>query len=321
MKTILPLLLLVLIHHFLLAPLIRKKLPLYIGLLTVLLVLYGVWCLNPAGRTDVPPRPEMHPGMLPPPPPGPDGKHPGPEGGQRPMRPEVMKLIMGVLLIGADLGIFFYVESRRRERRMKEMEAEFAKQSLESLRYQINPHFFMNTLNNIHALVDIDPEKAKESIEEFSKMMRILLYEGDAPTIPLAKELDFIEHFISLMRIRYPEESVRIDTVFPDAPSGVVVPPLVMASFVENAFKHGVSYSEGSFIRINVEIEEGKVVFRCSNSCHPSDNDSRHGIGLENIRKRLTLLYGPAYMLSINQDDRQYEVLLAIPSQPDMKLS
>ena len=107
MKTFLPLLLLVLIHHFLLAPLIRKKLPLYIGLLTVLLVLYGVWCLNPAGRTDVPPRPEMHPGMLPPPPPGPDGKHPGPEGGQRPMRPEVMKLIMGVLLIGAFINSGF----------------------------------------------------------------------------------------------------------------------------------------------------------------------------------------------------------------------
>ncbi|MBQ2544387.1 MAG: histidine kinase, partial [Bacteroidales bacterium] len=81
-----------------------------------------------------------------------------------------MRLIMGVLLVGVDLGVFFYVESRRRERRMKELEAENTKQRLESLRYQINPHFFMNTLNNIHALVDIDPDKAKESIEEFSKM-------------------------------------------------------------------------------------------------------------------------------------------------------
>lgn len=321
MKTLLPLLLLVLVHHFFLMPLIRKKLPLYIGLLAALLVLFGVWCFAPVSRAAYPSFPEMQPGMVPPPPPGSEADRPGPKGGQRPLRPEAMKLIMGVLLIGADLGIFFYVESRRRERRMKEMEAEFTKQRLESLRYQINPHFFMNTLNNIHALVDIDPEKAKESIEKFSKMMRILLYEGDAPTIPLAKELDFIEHFISLMRLRYPEESVRIDTVFPEVSSGAVVPPLVMASFVENAFKHGVSYSSSSFIRIKVDMQDGKVVFRCSNSYHPSENDSRHGIGLENIRKRLTLLYGSSYALFIDDTDDRYDVVLSIPAQPDQNLS
>ena len=109
---------------------------------------------------------------------------------------------------------------------MKELEAENIRQQLESLRYQINPHFLMNTLNNIHALVDLDPEKAKESIEVFSKMMRVLLYEGNAPTIPLAKELDFIEHFISLMRLRYPEDAVRIETVFPAACPDAAVPPL-----------------------------------------------------------------------------------------------
>ena len=237
------------------------------------------------------------------------------------MRPEVMKMIMGILLVGVDLGAFFYVESKRKERRMQELQAENLSQRLESLRYQINPHFFMNTLNNIHALVDIDPEKAKESIEVFSKMMRILLYEGDAPAIPLAKELDFIEHFISLMRLRYPEESVRIDTDFPESRAGAVVPPLVMGSFVENAFKHGVSYSAESYIRIKVEMKDGKVVFRCTNSSHPSDNDARHGIGLENIKKRLTLLYGPSYTLSINDGVEEYDVLLAIPAHPEIKLS
>ncbi len=232
-----------------------------------------------------------------------------------------MKLIMGVLLLGVDLGAFFYVESSRKERRMKELQAENLSHRLETLRYQINPHFFMNTLNNIHALVDLDPEKAKESIEEFSKMMRILLYEGDAPTIPLAKELDFIEHFLSLMRLRYPEDAVSIETVFPRDRSGVAVPPLVMASFVENAFKHGVSYSEDSFIRIKVELQEGKVLFLCSNSSHPSEGDGRNGVGLENVRKRLALLYGKDYTLSIDESGGRYEVLLAIPSQPEIQLS
>lgn len=312
MLTLIPYLLLVAIHHFLLAPLLRKKVPLYIVLTVVLLALFGAWCLS---RPGFPPPQEWQSAQAPPPAPGPS--RPGPDGDRGPMRPEVMKLIMGVLLVGVDLGAYFYVESRRRERRMKELQAENLSQQLESLRYQINPHFFMNTLNNIHALVDIDPEKAKESIEVFSKMMRILLYEDQAPTIPLAKELDFIEHFISLMRLRYPEESVRIDTVFPEDRSGAVVPPLVMASFVENAFKHGISYSSESFIRIKAEMQGGKVVFRCSNSSHHSGEGESQGIGLDNIRKRLELLYGPAYTLSIDEAQGQYDVMLAFPSQPE----
>lgn len=321
MKTLLPFLLLVLIHHLLLAPLIRKRLPLYIGLTTALLILFGVWCFSPLSRPQgTPPFPEET-DMMPPPPAGPAGRVPDKPGRLGPMSPEASRLIMGILLIGVDLGVYFYIESRRKERRMKELEAENTKQQLEALRYQINPHFLMNTLNNIHALVDIEPEKAKESIEEFSKMMRILLYEGNAPTIPLAKELNFIEHFISLMRLRYPEDAVRIDTIFPEDISGAAVPPLLMASFVENAFKHGISYSAESFIRVKVELQDGKVVFHCSNSSHPSDGDERHGIGLENIRKRLSLLYGNTFVLSTDEEEGRYDVLMAIPTQPEIQLS
>ena len=321
MKYLLSLLVLVLIHHFLLAPLIRKRTPLYIGLTVLLLVLFGGWCFWPIGSTQGPPPPPWQEEMAPPPPPEPEGRGPAPQGNRGPIRPETFRLIIGILLVGVDLGVYFYLESRRKERRMKELEAENTKQRLESLRYQINPHFFMNTLNNIHALVDIDPEKAKVSIEEFSKMMRILLYEGDAPTIPLAKELDFIEHFISLMRLRYPEESVQIETAFPENRAGVAVPPLVMASFVENAFKHGVSYTDASFIRVKVELQDGKIVFHCSNSSHPAEGDDRHGIGLENIKKRLTLLYGADYVLTIDEGGGRYDVLLAIPAQPDILAS
>jgi LytS/YehU family sensor histidine kinase len=299
MKTLIPFLLLVLIHHFLLAPLIRKKLSLYIGLTLTLLVLFGIWVVSFGNPPQGPPPPDM----------------------RGPIKPEWMQVAMGILLVGVDLGVYFYIDSRRKERRMKELEAENAKQRLESLRYQINPHFLMNTLNNIHALVDIDPEKAKESIEEFSKMMRILLYEGDAPTIPLESELVFIEHFISLMRLRYPEDALRIETVFPEDRGWVVVPPLVMASFVENAFKHGVSYSEESFIRVEVELRDGQTVFHCTNSSHPAEGDNRHGIGLENLKKRLALLYGNAYSLSIDEDGGRYDVLLSVPSQPTLQVS
>ncbi len=305
MKEILAFLLLVLLHHFLLAPLIRKRLPLYIGLTFLLLAVFGVWCFSFHAHPQGPPPLPEHAEMA----------HPGP------LRPETARLIIGILLVGVDLGAFFYVESRRKEHRMRELQAENLRQQLESLRYQVNPHFFMNTLNNIHALVDIDPEKAKESIEVFSKMMRIMLYEGNEPTIPLAKELDFMDHFIALMRLRYTEEAVRIETFFPEDRSGAVVPPLLMASFVENAFKHGVSYAEESFIRVRVDHRDGKVVFRCSNSSHPSDKEEQHGLGLENIRKRLTLLYGKSFVLSIKEETGRYDVMMEIPSQPDNPLS
>ena len=163
MRIVLPFLVLVLIHHFLLAPLIRKKLPLYIGLTMALLVLFGIWCFSPISRPQGAPAFPGQNEMMPPPPPGPGGRGPEPQGRKGPIRPETSRLIMGILLVGVDLGAYFYMESRRKERRMKELEAENTKQRLESLRYQINPHFLMNTLNNIHALVDIDPEKAKEN--------------------------------------------------------------------------------------------------------------------------------------------------------------
>lgn len=304
MKTLFPFILLVLIHHFFLAPLIRKKLPLYVGLTVALFVLFGVWCFSPisrpAGAPPFPREPEFF-------------DKPRPRGL---MSPETSRLIMGILLVGVDLGVFFYIESRRKERRMKELEAENIRQQLESLRYQINPHFLMNTLNNIHALVDLDPEKAKESIEVFSKMMRVLLYEGNAPTIPLAKELDFIEHFISLMRLRYPEDSVRIEASFPEACPDAAVPPLAMASFVENAFKHGISYAADSFIRIKVELLDGRVLFECANSSHPSEDSGQHGIGLENVRKRLSLLYGSSFLLSTREKEGCYDVLMILPAQP-----
>lgn len=309
MKTLFPFILLVLIHHFFLAPLIRKKLPLYVGLTVALFVLFGVWCFSPISRPDgAPPFPR-----------GPEFfDKPRPRG---PMKPETSRLIMGILLVGVDLGVFFYIESRRKERRMKELEAENIRQQLESLRYQINPHFLMNTLNNIHALVDLDPEKAKESIEVFSKMMRVLLYEGNAPTIPLAKELDFIDHFISLMRLRYPEDAVRIEASFPEACPDAAVPPLAMASFVENAFKHGISYAADSFIRIKVELLDGRVLFECANSSHPSEDSGQHGIGLENVRKRLSLLYGSSFLLSTREKEGCYDVLMILPSQPIMMAS
>ena len=118
--------------------------------------------------------------------------------------------IIMILLMGLNIGAKYFFKSLDDRKRMKLLEKENLSRQLEYLKYQINPHFFMNTLNNIHALVDIDPEQAKHTIEVLSKLMRYTLYEGNKTMAPLKKELDFITHYIDLMRIRYTDK-VRID--------------------------------------------------------------------------------------------------------------
>ena len=111
------------------------------------------------------------------------------------------------------------------------------------LKHQINPHFFMNTLNNIHALVDINTESAKQAIIELSAMMRYVVYETGGNVIALREDLRFIKNYIELMRIRY-TDNVKVTYNYPQQLKGRVdVPPLIFIVFVENAFKHGVSYN------------------------------------------------------------------------------
>jgi len=309
-----PFLLLFLLHNDFAAPLLKRREYLKYFLVTLLLLgVFGVYCFtvktNPPMHAPGPPQ-EMYGEN---PPPEMYGENPPSAPMRRPMSPEVMRFLIGVLLVVANIGIKSYFQARRNEARIKSIEAETLAARMETLRYQINPHFFMNTLNNIHALVDIDPEKAKESIEAFSKLMRIVLYDGNAPTIPLGKEMQFIEHYVSLMRIRY-LDSVEIKLDLPEDTGTAQVPPLVMASFMENAFKHGVSYREHSYIHISVALKEGKVVFKCCNSRHPAQGQVQHGLGLENVRKRLDLMYPDHYTLNIEETPEAYSILLVIPS-------
>ena len=143
---------------------------------------------------------------------------------------------------------------------MKELEHNNLQTELDYLKYQINPHFFMNTLNNIHALVDIDTEKAKQTIVELSRLMRYVLYESNNRLISLSKELQFLNHYIELMRIRYTDK-VRIYVSFPTDTGEVQVPPLLFVSFVENAFKHGVSYQHASFVSVCLQVVGEEIAY------------------------------------------------------------
>ena len=225
---------------------------------------------------------------------------------------DIVAIIIMILMLGMNLGIKFYFKSRHDSKQLIMLEKENLQQQLEYLRYQINPHFFMNTLNNIHALVDIDPEKAKSSIVELSKMMRFVLYEGNKKGVPLYREFEFIRHYLTLMRLRYPENvdmTTDLPTIIPDKE----VPPLVLITFIENAFKHGISYQQSSFVHIKAEIKDDRLHFECSNSKCKRPNQEKGGVGLSNVKQRLTLLYGKDYTLDIEDMTNTYHVKLEIP--------
>jgi LytS/YehU family sensor histidine kinase len=225
---------------------------------------------------------------------------------------DIVAVVLLLLMFGMNIAIKGYYKTRRDQLRLKALEQENLTQQLEYLKYQINPHFFMNTLNNIHALVDIDAERAKETILELSKMMRFILYEGDKNGVPLSKEFDFIRHYVTLMRLRYTDKvSIRVDlpTEVPDK----TVPPLMLISFIENAFKHGISYQHPSFIDIKTEVSDGRLYFRCHNSKADTPNQEKGGVGLNNVKQRLKLLYDNNFTLNIQDLPDTYLVELTIP--------
>lgn len=223
-------------------------------------------------------------------------------------------LLITFLVIGLNIAVKLLFKSLRDDHKLKELERHNLQTELEYLKHQINPHFFMNTLNNIHALIDIDTEKAKETVIELSKMMRYVLYDATQPRLPLTKEIQFLNNYIELMSIRYTDK-VDIQVSFPEAVPDVMIPPLLFISFVENAFKHGISYRQQSFISLKMEITGNDLHCRIINSSFDKTNGQIQGVGLDNARKRLRLLYGDNYTLQINSNGGKHDVLLVIPLQ------
>ena len=180
---------------------------------------------------------------------------------------------------------------------LKELEAARAQAELRNLRNQINPHFLLNTLNNIYALTAFDTAKAQETIQELSKMLRHILYDYQQPTVPVNDEVEFLENYVKLMRIRLPETvSVTFNTNIQS--SRIEIAPMIFISLVENAFKHGISPTEPSFIRINIDANEQTIVCSIENSNNPksSSDHSGHGIGLQQVERRLELAYPEKYI-------------------------
>jgi len=323
----LPFLALFLVHNYLVFPFLHKgNKTMYFLLLASLLVVWGLWCFL---YTDQPPQ-GLPPGAAPPPgfPPGPNvgpgGPPPGVPDGisgleRAPLRPEVQKFIMGILVIGVGFGIKTALRLWEREQDNARLERENLRNQLEALRFQINPHFFLNTMNNIQALIMTDPDKAVESVESLSNMMQLTVYQKDTILVPLADELYFTECYFSLMRLRY-GDNVQIEFSFPEDTADAVIPPMTVASVAENAFKHGIAANKPSFVALSVALKDGSIICSCSNSREQDKQAQRIGIGKENLRKRLSLVYHDRFSLEESADDAVYKVKLKMPASISIEL-
>jgi len=217
-------------------------------------------------------------------------------------------------LIFFSLGLRVMERHSQIEKLQKDLEKEKLNSELAFLKNQISPHFFFNTLNNIYSLIGINAEDSQNAVLKLSKLMRYLLYESEQGDSKLSTEIDFMNNYIDLMKLRM-NEKVALTVSFPAGYDDRSIPPLIFIPFIENAFKHGISYREKSFINIKLMVNKDSISFRCSNSLIKSrdESDSGHsGIGLENVRKRLSLLFQGKHELLINKSNTEFEVLLQI---------
>ena len=211
-----------------------------------------------------------------------------------------------------------------------EAEAARTEAELRNLRSQINPHFLLNTLNNIYALTAFDTERAQQAIEQLSKLLRHMLYDhsGEArlqsknqqQEVKLEDEVQFLENYVNLMKIRLPQTvDVRFESALPADGRPVMIAPLLFVSLVENAFKHGISPTESSFIHLRIEADAQQITCDIKNSNHPKNEQDRsgHGIGLQQVQRRLDLAYPNRYtwQRGASADGKTYHSRICITPQ------
>jgi len=230
-----------------------------------------------------------------------------------------LKLFIYIQIISFVLPIAFAIALKTTERWLKteaeRKEAANAKlqSELQHLRYQLQPHFFFNSLNNIYSLVDVAPDQAKSTIHSLSKLMRYLLYETNTELVPLTNEIDFMRKYMELMKLRISDKT-KVASSFPIANTSIQIAPLLFISLIENAFKHGVSATKESVISLEMKVQDNHVFFTIENNNFPKEDTDKSGsgIGLQNLQKRLELLYPNKHKFKTSLKEGIYSISLKI---------
>ena len=201
----------------------------------------------------------------------------------------IISLLVSLMAVFIAISIRYVM--RQSEKKQKEVEAELA-----WLKNQINPHFLFNTLNNISSLTQIDADKAQDTVMQLSDLLRYAMYETNKPKVPLEGEVEFMRNYIELMKLRCNEMTTVSETIEIEDGKAEVA-PLLFISLIENAFKHGMNSNAPATIDISLTQKDDTLIFNCDNTNNPKPTKDRSGsgIGLENTRRRLNLLYSGSY--------------------------
>jgi hypothetical protein len=296
------------INHWLLVPrfILKKQYYLYVGLVSLMILGCTLFYyfhdeVRTPGRAERAEKREAPPGNKP------------LSSKPTPVPPYADLLLFSLLIVAVDTGLSLSKSWHQNEEDRIRLEKENARIQLAGLRNQVSPHFFMNTLNNIYALIDTDTQKSKQAMMKLSKLMRYLLYENQSGKVTLSKEFEFIRSYVDLMTLRFSDE-ITIHLELPEIFEEVEIPPMLFISYIENAFKHGTSYQHQSYIRIGIEVMPDRLIFTCINSINRSrEIHGPGGLGMENSRKRLDLLYRERYTLDVHASEKIFTVELNIP--------
>lgn len=226
----------------------------------------------------------------------------------------VRDIVLFVLSFGLSIAARLSSKWRKWDSDQTNMLAKQKEMELQNLKNQLNPHFLFNTLNNIYALIAISPEKAQNAVHELSKLLRYTLYDSTSTGYTsLDNEVKFVQSYIGLMHLRIsPNVQLQLNTDIYDPE--IRIAPLLFITIIENAFKHGICASKPSFINVDIKSDSKTVCCSVTNSnfAKNSSNNSRSGIGLQNLRKRLSLIYPDSATLVTRDIAGEYNAVLTI---------
>lgn len=227
-----------------------------------------------------------------------------------------VNVVLSTLFIVIFVGMLKFAEGWfELEAKKKEIENERLTSELRFLKAQINPHFLFNTLNNLYYLAFTHSPNTTEVIAKLSQMMRYMIYDSNHPKVPLSKEIEYMENYISLEKLRL-NEPLPINFAVAGTTNGVFIVPLIFISFLENAFKHGVSNNfPGAWITADIVLEGTACIYTVANSKLPQSlisSEEQSGIGLKNVKRRLELSYPDNFELEIEDKADEYRVRLTL---------
>lgn len=236
---------------------------------------------------------------------------------------DVIILLTGTYLISLLSSVFYFTKESYRSKEEKSiieqeknrLELKFKEVQLQVLKEQIHPHFIFNMMNNLYALVNENTSLTREVIVRLSDLLEYMLYECNTDKVDLSNEVNFINNYIELEKIRH--ESFNVKTDFHKDVSGIKIAPLILFPFVENAFKHGLKQASNDFIEIKLGISQYLIDFHIKNSIHDNvcnniDERKSKGLGLKNVRERLELLYQNRFELQLSSDNDVFDAKLKI---------